>query len=108
MDYEQRVAAEQGLLQALCQGVEGASFWPDAIEALSRYSFADPLHQVVFDVLRGIHTARFSIIKEQVQRALVLTGFPGVDATAYFKPHGMTRGEAWALLGALTELERDQ
>ncbi len=104
MDHEQRVAAEEKLLQALCQGVEGASLWPDAIPALSRYPFADPLHQVVFEVLRGIHTARFSIIKEQVQRALVLAGFPGLDAAVYFKPHGITRGEASSLLGALTGL----
>lgn len=108
MDHERQVASEEKLLQALCQGVEGAPFWPDALAPLSRYQFADPLHQVVFDILRGIHSARFSIIKEQVQRALVLAGFPGLDAAAYFKPHGMTRGEACSLLGALTELEREQ
>lgn len=103
MDHEHRIASEEKLLQALCQGVEGASFWPGAIEALSGYQFADPLHQVVFDILRGIHSARCSIIKEQVQRALVLAGFPGLDATTYFKPHGMDHTQACSLLGALSE-----
>ena len=101
-DGDERIAAELRLLQVLCQGVDGRSFWPDALEALSRYRFVDPLHQIVFEVLQGIHSSRFSILKEQVQRALVLAGFPGVDAANYFTPHGMNRADACSLLGALT------
>jgi hypothetical protein len=99
---QDRSDAERALLQALCQGVESESLWPEALAALSGFRFADPLHQVVFDVLRGIHSTGSHIIKERVQRALVLAGFPALDAGAYFQPHGLSRAEARSLLSSLT------
>ncbi len=101
----ERMAAEEQVLQLLCQGVEGDSIWPDASDTLAGYHFVDPLHQVVFEVLRGIHSAGSLIMKERVQRAVVLAGFPALDAGAYFVPHGLSRAQARLLLSQLARIE---
>jgi hypothetical protein len=92
------VEAEFRVLQAMCcQGGQGP-VWRKAIEMLSDYRFRDPLHKLVFDVLRAIPEPAPASLQEIVVQRLTNRGFPDVDIEPFFHPHAMADDLALAIL----------
>jgi hypothetical protein len=98
-EEEQELAA----LRVICQGAESKPLWDEGLRLQRDYGFRTPVHQVVFDALRRIHSPHEGALSERLQRELVLARFPGLSAAEYFQPHGLTYRGALDLLTRLGE-----
>lgn len=94
------VEAEFRALQAMCRQPGQGPVWERAIELLSDYRFRDPLHQLVFDALRGIPAAPQNL-QTLVTQCLTNRGFPDVDIEPFFHAHAMSDDLALAILDHL-------
>lgn len=92
------VEAEFRALQAMCARPGQGPVWQRAIELLSDYRFRDPLHRLVFDVLRSLPTPAPADLHALLTQRLTNRGFPDVDIEPFFHAHAMTDDLALAIL----------
>jgi len=92
------VEAEFRALQAMCRRPGQGPIWQRALELLSDYRFRDPLHQLVFDTLRGLPAHTPADLRAFVTQRLTNQGFPDVDVEPFFHAHAMTDDLALAIL----------
>ena len=97
------IEAERNLLRALCTGAAEASVLLEATETLASYAFAEPLHQIIFDVLVEIGPRDPCVVREQLAVRLNNKGFPDLDLETFFAPSSLTAGEAIRLTRASRE-----
>lgn len=106
-EYDQALfAAERAALQAICQGAGGTQLWDQGIRLLASYRFRNATHQLVFEAMQQVRYSGPAQARRDLQRRLVLSGFPGLDAGDFFQPHGLTIEEARELIRRLAEGER--
>ena len=92
-------------MRVICQGADGQSLWDEGLRLLRDYRFRTPMHQVVFDALRRIHSPHEGALRERLQRELVLARFPGLSAAEYFQPHGLSYAAALDLLARFAQVQ---
>jgi hypothetical protein len=90
--------AEFRVLQVMCGRPGHGPVWQRAIELLSDYGFRDPLHRLVFDVLRSLPTPAPTDLQALLTHRLTNHGFPDVDIEPFFHAHVMTDDLAIAIL----------
>ena len=95
------VEAEFRVLQAMCRQAGQGPVWQRAIELLYDYRFRDPLHQLVFDSLRGIPAQAPGSLRALITQRLTNAGFPDVDIEPFFHAHAMSDDLALAILDHL-------
>ena len=97
------IATERSVLRAMCQGVEGGSAWEEGMRLLRSYRFRDVTHQMVFEALQQLGTGKPQVIREHLQRRLVLAGFPDLSVQSFFEPHGLGYRQMQELMQSLVK-----
>ncbi len=95
------VEAEFRALQAICQSATPGSVRDRALTLLSDYPFRDPLHQLVFEILRELRSQAPDELRALLPQRLTLKGFPDVDTEPFFQRHAMSAELAGAIVDYL-------
>ena len=89
--------AEKRVLRYLCQATADAAARAEVIELLRGYRFASVPHQVLFDCLKALPTARPELVEALLPARLVRAGFPDFDLEPFLRPSGMSAAQARVL-----------
>lgn len=77
------IAAERALLRRLCEtGV--ASITPDALDLLTRYSWAAPDHRIIFEALVRLSSVPSGTLRDRLPAEATRMGFPDVAWDKFF------------------------
>lgn len=93
-----RQEVEHTVLKALCQS--GLSR-PELLARLDGVRFSDAVHQIVFDALHQVRAGRSELVRDELQRCVMLAGFPDVDVREFFEPYGLDDEPLQALIEKL-------
>lgn len=78
------IAAERALLQRLCEtGV--ASVAPDALNLLTRHSWAVPDHRTIFEALVRLSSVRSGTLRDRLPTEATRMGFPEIAWDKFFR-----------------------
>ncbi len=98
---EALIQAERSALRALCQGMPAGDLRAEALRLLQGYTFADNIHQLIFDTLQEIPSDDPKVIRAQLPVRLNNKGFPYLDLEAFFVPPNLSAQELITLVRAL-------
>ena len=96
-----RLAAELGILQAMCLEPSASPLRVLCSTRLADYAFADVVHQAVFDALRETGNADPELLREQLPARLTLKGFPDVDYEPFLSGTALSPPVAEILINSL-------
>lgn len=95
------VEAEFRALQAMCQAAPQDAVREHAFTVLAGYRFRDPLHQLLFDILRELRTQPADQLRTLLPQRLTIKGFPDLDIEPFFHRHAMSVELACAIVDYL-------
>jgi hypothetical protein len=96
-----RIEQELQLLQFLCLPDAFGPHRTGVLRRLSRYSWREPDHQVIFEALSEISSAPADELRALLPAQLTRKGFPDMSLDVYFQPPDLSPDEAEALAHSL-------
>ena len=93
---------EKRLLGVICQGGFSGELREEIVFRLRSYAFSNVHHQVVFDCLSALARREPELIRNLLPERLVRAGFPDLDTTPFFEPHGLSAQEVRKIPARLT------
>jgi hypothetical protein len=97
------VLIERKVLVSICQGAIEGSVREFARATLRYYTWYDPTHQAIFDVLMAIPSESGDMIREQLPSRLTRIGFPDVDWEWLFARPRLSKAVVERLIQFLAE-----
>ncbi|MBI1941689.1 MAG: hypothetical protein HYS33_09310 [Acidobacteria bacterium] len=99
--FEEKIKVERLVLRALCTGTPEGSVRETARRLLRDYSWREPVHRVLFEVLNALPSDRPEDIRSLLPSRLTLRGFPDLDCDDLFLPHSLSGKDAMRLMQKL-------
>ena len=101
-----RIQQELQLLQFLCQPDAAGMHRTRVLGRLSRYSWREPDHQVIFEALSEISAAPPHELRALLPAQLTRKGFPEMSLDVYFQPPDLSPDAAEELAHSLGHAAR--
>jgi hypothetical protein len=101
-----RIEQEIQLLQFLCLPDAPGAHRTGVLRRLSRYSWREPDHQVIFEALSEISSAPPHELRALLPAQLTRKGFPDMSLDLYFQPPDLSPDEAQELAHSLGHAAR--
>ena len=74
---------------------------------LRGYTWCEPLHRVLFEAIINLPVAPPESLQIQLLEVLTRKGYPDVDLTPFFHPHGLNQSDAKVLIRKLRKSSED-
>jgi hypothetical protein len=78
--------SERAIISALCQNALPPEQRAQVMHQLTRYRFADPQHQIIFQALSGLPHVETTRILELLPGRVTNLGLPDVNLDTFFTP----------------------
>lgn len=95
------IKTERLVLRALCMGTPEGSVRAAARCLLRDYSWHEPAHRAIFEVLDSLPSDLPEVVRDQLPARLTLKGYPDLDFEDLFRPHSLSKEETERLIQML-------
>ena len=102
MKGDDQIRVEREVLRFLCQATENSPTRGVSRDLLKEYSWSEPLHRVVFEILASFPSPNPSMLRGQLPTLLTRRGFPDVDWEDFFNPHSLSDEQFSILVRQMT------
>ncbi len=93
---------EREVLRFLCKAAQASPTFEAARDLLKEYSWGEPVHQVIFEILAGFPSPNPSVLRDQLPALLTRRGFPDVDWEDFFSLHSSSDEQFSILVRQMT------